>query len=94
MKTSSFVLAATLASALSVPALISASAQTGGPAPVPSYDFEKCYGIAKAGSNDCQTMSNSCAGTAKRDRQADAWIYVPEGVCGKVAGGVVKAKSS
>ena len=23
---------------------------------------EKCYGVAKAGKNDCQTVSHSCAG--------------------------------
>lgn len=87
MKTSSLVLAATLAGALSVPALLSASAQTGGPAPVPNYDFEKCYGIAKAGSNDCQTSNSSCAGTSKRDGQWDAWVYLPAGTCSKLANG-------
>ncbi len=87
MKTSSLALAATLAGALSVPALFSASAQTGGPAPVPNYDFEKCYGIAKAGSNDCQTSNSSCAGTSKRDGQWDAWVYLPAGTCGKLANG-------
>jgi uncharacterized membrane protein len=64
------------------------------PAPVPKFKSEKCYGVNKAGANDCQTMSNSCAGTARRDRQPDAWIYVPEGVCAKLAGGVAKAKQS
>ena len=40
---------------------------------------EKCYGIAKAGRNDCQTANSSCAGTSKRDGQGDAWVYVPQG---------------
>jgi uncharacterized membrane protein len=51
---------------------------------------EKCYGVAAAGKNDCQTATSSCAGTATQDRQADAWIYVPAGTCEKIAGGVVK----
>ena len=54
---------------------------------------EKCYGVAKAGKNDCQTATNACAGTAKVDNQADAWIYVPKGVCEKIAGGSLEAKS-
>lgn len=52
---------------------------------------EKCYGVVKAGLNDCQTATSSCAGTATRDRQADSWIYVPAGTCKKIAGGSVKS---
>lgn len=48
---------------------------------------EKCYGVAKAGKNDCQTASSSCAGTSSADNQSDAWIFVPKGTCGKIAGG-------
>lgn len=47
---------------------------------------EKCYGIVKAGKNDCQTASSSCAGTSKKDAQGDAWIYVPAGTCAKIVG--------
>lgn len=50
-------------------------------------DMEKCYGVAKAGKNDCQTATSSCAGTAKEDRQADAFIALPKGSCEKIAGG-------
>jgi uncharacterized membrane protein len=52
---------------------------------------EKCYGVSKAGQNDCQTANSSCAGTAKKDAQKDAWIYVPAGLCGKIVGGADKA---
>ena len=48
---------------------------------------EKCYGVAAAGKNDCQTASNSCAGTAEKDRQPDAFVNLPKGLCGKLAGG-------
>ncbi|MEE9300839.1 MAG: DUF2282 domain-containing protein [Alphaproteobacteria bacterium] len=50
-------------------------------------EFEKCYGVVKAGHNDCQTATSSCAGTSKADNQLDAWVYLPEGSCGKIAGG-------
>jgi|HubBroStandDraft_5_1064220.scaffolds.fasta_scaffold22826_1 uncharacterized membrane protein len=48
---------------------------------------EKCYGVSAAGKNDCQTASNSCAGTAEKDRQPDAFINLPKGLCTKIAGG-------
>lgn len=53
----------------------------------PTYDYQKCYGAAKAGRNDCFTASNSCAGTTEFDAQPDAWIYVPKGTCDKIVGG-------
>ena len=55
---------------------------------------EKCYGVVKAGKNDCQTMGSSCAGTAKRDAQADSWVYVPAGTCDKLVGGATEPKKS
>ncbi len=48
---------------------------------------EKCYGVAKAGKNDCATKTSSCAGTAKQDKQKDAFVVVPKGLCDKLAGG-------
>ena len=47
---------------------------------------EKCYGVAAAGKNDCQTATNSCAGTAEKDRQPDAFVNLPKGLCSKIAG--------
>jgi uncharacterized membrane protein len=47
---------------------------------------ERCYGVAKAGKNDCATSVSACSGTAKQDNLKDAWIYVPKGTCQKVAG--------
>jgi uncharacterized membrane protein len=52
---------------------------------------ERCYGIAKAGKNDCSTATSACAGTAKQDFQKDAWVYVPKGTCLKLAGGALAA---
>lgn len=51
---------------------------------------EKCYGIVKAGKNDCQTAVSACAGTAKKDSQKDAWIYLPKGTCEKIVGASLK----
>jgi len=44
---------------------------------------EKCYGIAKAGQNDCANLtgSHSCAGQAKTDMDAAEWKYVAKGTC-------------
>jgi uncharacterized membrane protein len=49
---------------------------------------EKCFGIAKAGQNDCATTtgSHSCAGQAKTDKAADDWKYVPKGTCESLGG--------
>jgi uncharacterized membrane protein len=48
---------------------------------------EKCYGVSKAGKNDCATKTSSCAGTAKEDNQKDAFVVVPKGLCNKLTGG-------
>jgi uncharacterized membrane protein len=80
--------AATLASAVAL-SLASSSALAGG------YEkLEKCYGIVKAGQNDCAAgPGTSCAGTSKTDDQGDAWIYLPKGSCEKIVGGSVEPKS-
>ena len=49
-------------------------------------DKEKCYGVAKAGQNDCGTATHSCAGKAKKDNAADEWKMVPKGTCEKMGG--------
>lgn len=55
-------------------------------------DNEKCAGIVKAGKNDCGTSKSACAGSAKVDRDAEAWVFVPKGTCEKIAGGMVTDK--
>ena len=45
-------------------------------------DTEKCYGISKAGQNDCAAGPGpTCAGTSKVDYQGNAWKAVPKGTC-------------
>jgi uncharacterized membrane protein len=63
-------------------------------APKPKFEAEKCYGVVKAGKNDCQTANSSCAGTSKRDNQNDAWIYVPAGSCDKLVGASKQPKKA
>ena len=48
---------------------------------------EKCYGVAAAGQNDCQTLYNSCASTSDKDRQWDSFLLVPKGLCHRIGGG-------
>ena len=55
-------------------------------------NMEKCYGISKAGMNDCQTATASCAGSATKDKQADAFLFLPKGMCNRIVGGELKAK--
>jgi uncharacterized membrane protein len=47
---------------------------------------EKCYGVAKAGMNDCAANGHSCAGQAKADNDPAEWKYVPKGECEKMGG--------
>ena len=51
-------------------------------------DKEKCFGIAKAGQNDCAnaTGTHSCAGQAKVDTAPEEWNYVAKGTCDKLGG--------
>jgi uncharacterized membrane protein len=51
---------------------------------------EKCFGIAKAGQNDCGTAAHSCAGKARKNGAPEDWKYVPRGTCEKL-GGKLKA---
>jgi uncharacterized membrane protein len=50
---------------------------------------EKCYGVVKAGKNDCSAAdkSHACMGGAKTDGSGVEWIAVPKGVCEKLVNG-------
>lgn len=70
--------ALTLATALTLGALATPAAA----ADEPRGGKEKCYGVAKAGENDCAAgPGTSCAGTSTRDYQGNAWKLVPAGTC-------------
>lgn len=53
---------------------------------------EKCYGIVKAGMNDCETAGQSCAGSATKDNQKDAYLFLATGLCKKIVGGSLTKK--
>jgi uncharacterized membrane protein len=53
---------------------------------------EKCYGIVKAGKNDCNTAKTSCAGSATKDKQSDAYVLMPKGLCEKLVDGHLEPK--
>lgn len=60
-----------------------ASAQP--PAAKPSGS-EKCYGINKAGKNDCAAGTHSCAGSSVKNMDKASFVYLPKGACSKIAG--------
>ena len=64
-------------------AVTAALAMAAANAPVQAADdMEKCFGVAKAGQNDCKAgAGTSCAGTSKVDYQGSAWKLVPKGTC-------------
>lgn len=64
-----------------------------GPAEQPKFPSEKCYGVAKAGKNDCAANGHSCQAQAKQDANANEWIYVPAGTCERLTGGSLATKS-
>ena len=85
------VIASAFAAAIAAPTLLSAQKPVHAP---DAYKTEKCYGIAKAGSNDCaSTGNNSCGGTSKMNGDPRAWIYVPAGYCERIVGGSLKPKA-
>ena len=56
--------------------------------PAVAQEKEKCYGIAKAGQNDCANLAgtHSCAGQAKVSDDAGEWKYVAKGTCAGMKG--------
>ncbi len=59
--------------------------------PAFAKDKEKCYGVVKAGKNDCATKTTSCAGSSRKDDQKDAFVVVPKGLCERLTGGSTKS---
>jgi uncharacterized membrane protein len=68
--------------ALALAALVSGTAFADQHDAAAKPKVEKCWGVAKAGQNDCAAgAGTTCAGTAKADYQANAWKNVPAGTC-------------
>ena len=51
-------------------------------------EMEKCYGVAKAGQNDCASpgSAHACAGQSKIDKDPMSWKFVPAGTCTQMGG--------
>lgn len=60
----------------------------------PTAKKEKCYGIVKAGKNDCAAAdgTHSCAGLAKNDGGGNEWVLLPAGTCDRIMGALVAPK--
>lgn len=74
------MLSSALASALALGLIGQATAQ--------GKAKEKCYGVSKAGTNDCGNLAgtHSCAGQSKIDNDPGEWRYVPKGTCKDLKG--------
>ncbi len=60
------------------------------PMPVPA-SHEKCYGIAPAQGND---GGHEGPGTARLDKQTDAWKFVPRDKCRDYGGSLMSRRDS
>jgi uncharacterized membrane protein len=74
------IVSSALASVLALGLLGQVAAQT--------KEKEKCFGIAKAGQNDCANLAgtHSCAGQNKVDNDPGEWKYVAKGTCKEMKG--------
>jgi uncharacterized membrane protein len=68
-------------------ALAASNAQAQSQAQSPPQAMEKCYGVAKAGHNDCAAGAHSCAGQATKNFDKASFVALPKGACEKLAGG-------
>jgi len=66
----------------------------GAASPVAAAGKEKCYGVAKAGQNDCGNLAgtHSCAGQSTKDKDPGEWKLVAKGTCVEL-GGMLKAEA-
>ncbi len=48
---------------------------------------EKCYGVAKAGKNDCAGGAHACAGQSTKDSSGKEFLKLPKGTCARLVGG-------
>jgi uncharacterized membrane protein len=81
------LIAAAAATLLST-VMISTGVNAASHAAAPAATKEKCYGIAKAGQNDCANLSgtHSCAGQSKLSDDKGEWKYVAAGTCNTMKG--------
>jgi uncharacterized membrane protein len=78
--------------AAAVGSLFALGARSAGAADDPTT--EKCYGVAKAGKNDCAAPAHACAGLAKTDGDPNEYVTLPKGTCARIVGGVLKGAAT
>ncbi len=55
--------------------------------PASAQEMEKCYGVVKAGKNDCAGPGHTCQGQAKTDGSDQEFILLPAGTCDRLVDG-------
>ena len=78
--------------AAALASVCAAQASATGQTEVQSASEEKCFGVAKAGQNDCGTSTHGCAGLATVDKDPAEWKMVPKGTCEKAGGKLAPQK--
>jgi uncharacterized membrane protein len=58
-----------------------------------AVERERCYGVVRAGKNDCGSALHACAGRAAQDARRDEWLMLPAGTCERIAGGTLAPPS-
>lgn len=56
-------------------------------------ESEQCFGVAKAGMNDCKAGAHDCKGLSTADADPASFIVVPAGTCEKITGGSLTPKA-
>jgi uncharacterized membrane protein len=79
MKTKTALLTAAPGSTLALGAITATAAD--------DATTEKCYGVAKAGKNDCAGAKHACVGQSAKDKDPNEWVTVPKGTCDRLVGG-------
>lgn len=87
MTTKAAIVSAAVSGLVALGVLSTANAAEGG-----KPEMEKCYGVAKAGKNDCAGTGHACAGQSKKDGDAGEFLSVPKGTCEKLVNGSTTAK--
>jgi uncharacterized membrane protein len=82
------LLTATVSSVMTLGALTMSSI-----ASAQDAEMEKCYGIVKAGKNDCAGPGHTCQGQAKTDASPQEFVMVPAGTCERLVNGSTTAKA-
>ncbi len=70
----------------SIGMLLAAAVVTASAAKAEDVKYERCFGVAKAGQNDCQSSTHICAGKSTADRDPHTFISLPAGTCEKISG--------